>query len=260
MENTMNSILTMEDEETHRLLLESFKELENKYETLKTMECLRESLTQMMVHDMRNLLQGMQGTLEIMQVNPLLDEIQKKHVHTLYTTCFRAAEMNSTVLDLSRLEQGKLPLKKHRTDVVHLIIDAVQMLGGPKNGCAIDLPLGPRPRPSRDPELIKRVIFNLVGNAVKFAPCVGGRVKVRTSLEGGAFRVMVQDNGPGIPGEYQHKIFEKFAMLEIRKDNKIPTTGLGLAFCKMVLDAHGGAIGVRSESGQGSTFWFELPV
>ena len=73
-------------------------------------------------------------------------------------------------------------------------------------------------------------------------------------------RIAVADNGHGLPPEYHEKIFEKFGQGEMRKDNKMHSTGLGLTFCKLAVEAHKGKIGVDSEGGRGSTFWFVLPV
>jgi signal transduction histidine kinase len=112
-------------------------------------------------------------------------------------------------------------------------------------------------RLSADPVLLSRVIRNLLGNAFKFTP-EGGSVRVGISKTDREARVTVTDEGPGIPAEYHEKIFEKFGQVE---DIRAKTgTGLGLTFCKLAVELHSGRIGVESEVGGGSTFWFTLPL
>jgi signal transduction histidine kinase len=101
------------------------------------------------------------------------------------------------------------------------------------------------------------VLTNLVDNAFKFIE-EDGWVKILLREEPGHLRVSVMDNGPGIPPECHGKIFEKFGQVENRQRRL--GAGLGLAFCKLAVEAHGGRIGVQSEVGHGSTFWFTIPV
>ena len=111
---------------------------------------------------------------------------------------------------------------------------------------------------SVDPDIIQRVFVNLLGNAIKCSP-EGGTIGIDISLAGDSVRVTVSDQGPGIPEEYHQKIFEKFAQVELPKEGQVHSTGLGLTFCKLAVEAHGGRIGVESAVGRGSTFWFTLP-
>ena len=100
---------------------------------------------------------------------------------------------------------------------------------------------------------------NLVGNAVKYTPPQGD-VRVTVAMAGSQARVAVIDVGPGIAPEYHEMIFKKFGQVEARDQKQGSSTGLGLTFCKLAVEAHGGRIGVDSQVGRGSTFWFELPV
>jgi signal transduction histidine kinase len=106
-----------------------------------------------------------------------------------------------------------------------------------------------------DVGLIRRVLQNLLSNALKYTP-VGGDVRIVITPSHSEVRVAVTDTGPGIAPEYHQRIFEKFGQVEDRT-NRVGT-GLGLAFCKLAVEAHGGRIGVESEVGKGSTFWLAL--
>ncbi len=122
----------------------------------------------------------------------------------------------------------------------------------------IDAPDG-LPKARADSELLRRILVNIIGNAIKFSP-EGGAIRVSVRAEHRSVRVMVTDQGPGIPAEYHDKIFDKFGQVESRQTGRKYSTGLGLAFCKMAVEAQGGRIGLDSEIGAGSTFWFTLPI
>jgi signal transduction histidine kinase len=111
-----------------------------------------------------------------------------------------------------------------------------------------------------DHDIIFRVLQNLLANAIKFTPRKGGLIRLAIEPSQDRVRVSFQDNGPGIAPEYRQKIFEKFGQVELRASRQINSTGLGLTFSKLAVEAHGGRIGVDSEAGKGSSFWFELPV
>ena len=101
--------------------------------------------------------------------------------------------------------------------------------------------------------------MNLVGNAI-IHTSKEGKVWVKVEEKEDQAKVLVIDTGPGIPLEYQEKIFEKFGQVKLGEQNRKYSTGLGLTFCKLAIEAHGGKIGVESKLGQGSTFWFTLPT
>ena len=101
------------------------------------------------------------------------------------------------------------------------------------------------------------MLENFLGNACKFTPD-SSEVRVSVTRPGELARVSVTDSGPGIPPRYHERIFEKFAQVD--QDTKRFGAGLGLTFCKLAVEAHGGKIGLESDSGNGSTFWFSLPL
>jgi two-component system sensor histidine kinase/response regulator len=109
-----------------------------------------------------------------------------------------------------------------------------------------------------DSEIVTRIVQNLLANALRLTPDDG---EIRIGIVPGAeqTRVFVTDTGPGISPDFQRKIFDKYAQVERAATGRAYTTGLGLTFCKLAVEAHGGQIGVDSKEGTGSTFWFTLP-
>ncbi|MFM8423995.1 MAG: sensor histidine kinase [Chloroflexota bacterium] len=110
-----------------------------------------------------------------------------------------------------------------------------------------------------DVDMIHRVLINLLENAIKFTPA-GGKIDIgaQTSEDGLFVKFWIRDNGPGIPPSERERVFEKFARL--RGKNKPGGLGVGLAFCRLAVHAHGGDIWIESEVGKGTTFWLTLPV
>jgi len=167
-------------------------------------------------------------------------------------------EMASAVLDVSRLEAGKMPIRLAECDlaaVVQQAVDPVRIQAQAK-GVLLDV-RAESIRVSIDEELIRRVIVNLATNALKFTPA-GGSVRVEAGPDGNKALLAVVDTGCGIPPEYHERIFEKFAQVE-PKGQKY-STGLGLTFCRLAVEAHGERISVQSEVGKGSRFSFRLPA
>ena len=114
------------------------------------------------------------------------------------------------------------------------------------------------PAPARmDTEVIRRVLENLVVNAIRHTP-PGGKVELNVDTRTDMATAEVKDTGSGIADDQQERIFEKFSQVGNSDENG--SAGLGLAFCKLAVEAHGGKIGVKSTPGRGSTFWFSLPV
>jgi signal transduction histidine kinase len=168
--------------------------------------------------------------------------------------------MVKSVLDLSRLESGKLPLNRAEQDLGPLLKETVHFLGTVAAETTISVEMSDGVPPvDGDAEVIKRIMLNLLFNAVKYSP-TNGRIRVGASVEGGLVRVSVTDQGPGIPEECREKIFEKFGQVRSKRHQRRDSSGLGLTFCKLAVEAHGGRIGVDSNEGCGSTFWFTIPA
>ncbi len=246
---------------THLEIRRQKRELRESYARLQELERLRDSLIHMIVHDMRAPLHVIMGNARMMEkgLNGPLTDQQKSSLGMMLTIVRQLSEMASTILDVNRLEEGRMPLRKAWVDPREIVRKTID--GMPSLLARVTLKVSLPEEPVEvlcDSALIKRVIVNLVDNALTFMP-TGGALGVTLSQAGDTIKLRVSDSGPGIPAVYHKKIFEKFWQVEGRQENRTCSTGLGLAFCKLAVEAHGGAIGVDSSEGKGSTFWFVLP-
>jgi len=165
--------------------------------------------------------------------------------------------MVGSILDVSKMGAGEMKLQREPVDLSALI-RAVLATNQPFPGNRM-VTLDAQESSyavTADPGLIRRVIHNLLSNALKYTQ-EGGDVRIVITPSDNEIRVAVTDTGPGIAPEDHQRIFEKFGQVENREHRL--GTGLGLTFCKMAIEAHGGSIGVESKIGKGSTFWFTLP-
>jgi signal transduction histidine kinase len=165
-----------------------------------------------------------------------------------------------SLLDISRLEAGQELTNLQPVSVQTLIRSAVDQLALYAQRkrmhlhveCPDNLPII-----IADGGMLERVFVNLLSNAIKFTPA-GGEVGIGAKVKGDQLYAQVRDNGPGIPPEFQKQVFDKFARAQDREG--MSGFGLGLAFCRMAVEAHGGRIWVESSSEQGSMFVFTLPL
>lgn len=247
--------------ETHLTLRRLQADLERKYAELRKLQELRDNLIHMIVHDLRSPLTGISGYLQLLCLDAKnLDEDGQTYVNNALSGVKTLIEMIGSLLDVNRLEAGEMPLDKQECDLKRLAAETIVTLGGLTVNRTVTQENASEPvQANSDPEIIRRVIANLVGNALKFTPR-SGTVTVSVANRNGKPRVEVRDTGPGIATQYVERVFDKFAQVAARKEQKMYSTGLGLTFCKLAVEAHGGTIGVISDVGKGSTFWFELPA
>lgn len=224
---------------------------------------LREDLTNMLVHDLRSPLTVVMGSLALIRCQ---DSDNFDRLRTMaQQNSERILNMVNELLDISKMESGQLPLHRAPVSVAALLSDvsarfvllALEATIELETDSAPDLP-----EVYADSELLKRALSNLVDNAIKFTPD-GGRVRLwarrESTVEAHAVLLGVSDTGPGIPIEAQTRIFEKFKQVAASKGRR-RGTGLGLAFCKLAIEAHGGRIWVESTPGRGATFIITLPL
>jgi signal transduction histidine kinase len=172
----------------------------------------------------------------------------------------RMQRLISSLLDINRLEAGQPITNQKLVDVTGLIeegVDSIQpTLEGKQQQFILSLPED-IPLIRMDEDMIRRVLINLMDNATKFTP-MKGEVRLQVEVLGQFVRFCVEDTGPGIPSDAAEAIFEKFRRLNADRGPK--GLGLGLAFCRLAVQAHGGRIWVESEEGNGSRFYFTLPA
>ncbi|HEX5691011.1 MAG TPA: ATP-binding protein, partial [Roseiflexaceae bacterium] len=242
----------------------------------KESERLRQDLTNMIVHDLRSPLSSVMASIDMLirGISGNLNNPQRNVLNIAYSSSLQMLEMINTLLDISRLEDGHLPLKLGAHGVHELTTRAIERLAPLaqerttviQSDIAAELTLV-----HADDELIVRVLQNLLGNALNFsgrgstvliraqpgAQLRNGGIATHASDATGAFiTISVSDRGVGIAPKDQEKIFAKFGQVGERRGG----TGLGLTFCKLVVETHGGAIWVESRLGEGSTFFFTLPA
>jgi len=225
---------------------------------LRRLEKLRDDLTHMVVHDLRNPLSVIFGFLDIVEIHP--DQLTSS-ARTFLPLARHCAEemfaMIGSILDVSKMGAGEMKLQSVPCDLAALIGDVLATMPPPAAHRTVTLtPPTSSPTVTADVGLIRRVLQNLLSNALKHTPA-GGDVRIDITSSCNEVQVNVTDIGPGIAPEYHQRIFEKFSQIE--NGNNCMGTGLGLTFCKLAVEAHGGRIGLKSEVNKGSTFWWTMP-
>jgi len=239
-----------------------YVEIEGQYRRLEKLELLRDSLVHMIVHDLRSPLAGIRAYLDLMKMDGegKLEPEMTQSIDEARKVAVDMTEMVSDLLDVSRLESGKMPLEVSQVDLGALATELAAGIGGATHRVTVRVEASAeQARIIGDPSVIRRVITNLVGNAVKFSPPASPIVLLVQGNSTEA-KVSVSDRGPGIAPTFHEMIFEKFGQVEAASQGAKHSSGLGLTFCKFAVEAHGGRIGVESVVGRGSTFWFTLPV
>jgi two-component system sensor histidine kinase/response regulator len=235
-------------------------ELADQFRKLKELEAMRDGLVHMLVHDLRTPLTGVTVYLQLAQdqLAELGDTAVTETLEAMGESVTRLTDMVSDVLDVSRLESNALPLKRVEVDLRSVAAEAVTSLGRCDHATVVQSNGQGPVLATVDVNLIRRVIANLLGNALKFSPR-GGEVRLEVTPGSSGAEIRVTDQGRGIPPEFHQRIFEKFGQAK-GGDTKVRSSGLGLTFCKLAVEAHGGTIGVESEVGAGSTFRVQLPA
>ncbi|HVO26537.1 MAG TPA: histidine kinase N-terminal 7TM domain-containing protein [Candidatus Margulisiibacteriota bacterium] len=223
----------------------------------KLLDELRDDLTHALVHDLRNPLASIKGALEAAAEEA---PVQQEMLQIARANAQRMLGLVDSILDVSRLEGGQLPLERRRVHLAALVAEAVQL----QHPLAAEKQLRlesevPQDLPVLfvDARLIVRVLHNLIDNAIKFTPN-GGAIHISAQLAPSQrqLAVSVGDTGPGIAPSLRPRVFQKF----VAGREAGHGSGLGLAFCRLAVEAHGGRIGMEGDTTCGTTITFTLPV
>ena len=235
------------------------RELAEQNEELRASEQLKSELVSIVSHEIRTPLASVLGFTSLLLQRDVTPDDRRRYLEIIDAQGKRLASLLDDFLVVQRIEEGHLSLDHVRVDVASLLREQVQLYDAQSEHHVLDLRLPTQPLyVEGDPNRISQVVGNLLSNAIKFSP-EGGEVHVSGDRDNGRVRVTVRDHGLGIAPEQQARIFTKFYRGDAAASG-IAGSGLGLAFARAVVDAHGGEIGFRSTPAKGSVFWIDLPA
>ena len=247
----VNRLLFVKNEEINR----QADDLEIQNQKLHKLSDFKETITGMVVHDLKNPLNTMINLEHIEKDSDKARVIIEKNSRAMLN-------MVMNILDVYKYENTSLIIREEAVNINKITREAcndVRLLAKEKNQ-HINLIANADFTINADTELVQRVFSNLLSNAIKFSK-IGDPIDITfTEAKPGWLKVEITDKGDGIDPMILPAIFDKFALTVKKKSGMAGSTGLGLAFCKMVVEAHGGNIGATSEKGAGSVFWFTLPL
>lgn len=241
-----------------------YTQLSQNFQRLQELEKQRDDLTHMIIHDLRTPLVSVITGMQTLDLMGTLNAEQREMMTLSVSGGETLLGMINDLLDVEKLESGAMQLDYSEVAPSQLVSSALAQVTSLAAGKELTL-LQERdemlPLIRCDEGKLRRTLVNLLGNAVKFTPS-GGTVTVGVcpADQGGSVTFSVADTGEGIPAEAFGSIFEKFGQVKTRQGGRVMSTGLGLTFCKLAVEAHGGQIGLESRLGEGSTFCFTIPV
>ena len=219
----------------------------------------REEVLRIVAHDLRNPLGTLLMSADLLSEASLTDELRARQAVLIKRTGARMNRLIQDLLNVARMDTGNLSVEPAAVAADALLANAMELmqpLAAEKGLALVSAALGELPRVNADVERIGQVFSNLIGNAIKFTPA-GGTITLNAERAGDQVWFSVTDTGPGIPSGQLERVFGPFWQARNSDDRGI---GLGLTIAKGVIEAHHGTIGVDSEVGVGTKFWFGLPT
>jgi PAS domain S-box-containing protein len=228
--------------------------------TLEKLDRTKTEFLSIVSHEFRTALTGIQGFSELIRDGGLEPDEVRAYGGYIFNDADRVNRLIGDMLDLDRMESGKMSIRTADVDINEVMSDAIQRAGSSTTAVEFRSDFDPRlPIVSGDRDRLIQVVSNLVNNAVKYSPD-GGIVTMSTRSEGGFALVSITDTGVGIPPDEISHVFERFRRVRSGAAQSIPGTGLGLTIVKQIVEMHGGKIWVESAVGHGSAFHFTLPL
>ena len=223
---------------------------------------VKSSFLRIASHELRGPLTALQLQVQRIQRNPALSEAWADTIEAIARPTGRLVELVETILSYARIESGRLTMKIESLDLASLADDVARELrpAAEKKGLALELEAPPADLPSlrTDRALVRLILVNLIGNAIKYT--TRGRIEVALAHHGDEHQLSVRDSGPGIPPALQDRIFEPFVQLDEDTEHKhLPGVGLGLALVRELATSLGGKVELHSEVGVGSAFTVSVP-
>lgn len=249
---------------TARKALEA--ELEAAREAAERAAAVKGDFLANMTHELRTPLNAIVGFSGLLRESPSLSERDAHHVGLIHDASQTLLSVVKDVLDFSKLEADAIDFEQHPFDPVQIAEATLSLLASEASAKGLSLDLSSRGRQGMllgDSARLRQVILNFVANAIKFTAKGGVGVRLNQTLRPSGeirLRVEVADTGIGVPPEQQATIFGRFTQADASVSRQYGGTGLGLAICKRIIEGLSGQIGVISEIGKGSTFWFELDM
>lgn len=229
----------------------------------KKIEKMKTEFISIVSHELRTPLTSIKGSLGLLlgKFGDAFAEQPKKLLEIAKNNCDRLIRLINDILDIEKIEHGKMEFKFNKLNLRQLLIDAVEANMEFANKFNVTLKLNCETDAfiSGDYDRLMQVITNLLSNAIKFS-YEKGEVIVGIKFLDETIRVFVEDHGKGIPGQFQSKVFSKFAQADSSASRGVSGTGLGLNICKAIVESHHGTIGFDTEEGHGATFYFDLPI
>ncbi len=227
---------------------------------LAEIDRFKSDLISIVSHELRTPLTSIAGYAEFLS-DDLQSEEAPRYVDAIQDAERRISAIVTDLVDSTALESGKMRLAKEPIDLPALVKDTLRAFVPQSEAADVDsfMTTNDPLEVVADRDRISQVLFNLIGNAIKFTP-PGGNVTIEVATEGDDAKVSVRDSGQGIPEADLPLVFEKFHQVDSSSSRPKGGLGLGLYISRSLIDAHGGQIGVESTPGEGSCFWFTLPL